>query len=149
MDLLSRMREPASSFSGQRALDIKLCPTQVIVISLGSGKDVIRLSQCGAPTHEIPTTMPEVSPNSLRTVCGIFNVPQSLWTLTGCETGSRSTVYSSCPRRLQNPTICRWVLESLTICRWLFIGSAFYWVISRPWVLIRPRSRFWICDLRT
>ena len=78
------------------------------------------------PDHNTGNYMPY----SFRLVCGIFNVPQSLWTLKGCETGP--SVFSSYPRRL----------ESRTICGCNYKGSTFSSVILRPWVLwVRPESR--------
>ena len=67
-------------------------------------------------------------PCSFRIVCGFFNVPQwSYMNMEGmCETGP--TVYRPYPRR------------SLTNCWFNYIGSTFYSVILRPWVLVQPES---------
>ena len=91
------------------------------------------------------TTTPWLSPYSLWTVCGIFNILQNLWTLTGCETGL---------------TVLAWevfVWEDLkttclsSICRWHYKGSTFYSVILtlfRPWVPIGTYIDFTLSNAR-
>ena len=73
------------------------------------------------PDHNTGNSMPY----SLRIVCGFFNIPQLF---KGYETGPPG--YSPYPTRL----------ESLTICWCNYKSSTFYWIILRPWVMVRPES---------
>ena len=56
---------------------------------------------------------------------GIFNVPQNLWALKGCETGA---VYKPYPTRI----------ESLNIRRRYYEDNTFAAEILGPWKLARP-----------
>ena len=82
-------------------------------------------------------------PYSLWTVCGIFDILQNLWTLTGCETGLTVLV------------VLIWEDLKTTClssnCRWHYKGSTFYSVIStlsRPWVPIGTYIYFTLSNAR-
>ena len=77
-----------------------------------------------SPVHNTGSSMP----SSLRTVCGLFYVPQ------GCEH------WKVVRRGLRFIVLIREDLKVLTIFGCNYKGSTFSSITLRPWVLVRPES---------